>query len=106
MTTSDLFKAVLGYDSARTASIYIVIDRVLLRIADHQANFINFECFNDIEDYDAIVNVVISDDNISDKEFESYLDKRDIQGEMIAVSINDNIKDISEYINSRVKYFA
>jgi hypothetical protein len=105
MTTSELFKAVLGYEAARIESIYIVVDRVLLRIADHQANNVNFECFNDVEDYDAIVNVVISNEFVDESKFETYLDRRNINGQMIVVSESDNVADTAEYILNTIKGF-
>jgi len=104
MTTYQLFEQVTNNETSRANSCYSEIDGVILRIADHQANFSNFECYNDIENAKAVVNVIITNDFVSDKDFESFLDSNDLQGEQIIVSESE-LEEIVEYIKSRINYF-
>jgi len=104
MTTYQLFEQVTNNETSRANSCYSEIDGVILRIADHQANFSNFECYNDIENAKAVVNVIITNDFVSDKDFESFLDSNDLQGEQIIVSESE-LEDIAEYIKLRINYF-
>jgi len=104
MTTYQLFEQVTSSETSRANSCYSEIDGVILRIADHQANFSNFECYNDIENAKAVVNVIITNDFVSEKEFESFLDSNDLQGEQIIVSESE-FEDIAEYIKERINYF-
>jgi hypothetical protein len=102
MTTYQLFEQVTNNQTSRANSCYSEIDGVVLRISDHQANFSNFSCYNDIENSKAIINVIITNDFVSDKDFESFLDSNDLQGEQIIVNDFDGIV---EYIKDRIQYF-
>jgi len=104
MTTYQLFEQVTNNETSRANSCYSEIEGVILRIANHQANFSNFECYNDVENAKAIVNVIITNDFVSDKDFESFLDSNDLQGEQIIV-LESELEDIAEYIKSRINYF-
>ena len=102
METYQLFEKVTNNQTSRANSCYAEIDGVVLRIADHQANFTNFSCYNDIENAKAVINVIITKDFLSEKEFESFLDENDLQGEQIIVNDFDGIVD---YIQERINYF-
>ena len=102
METYQLFEKVTNNQTSRANSCYTEIDGVVLRIADHQANFSNFYCYNDIENAKAVINVIITKDFLSEKEFESFLDENDLQGEQIIVNDFDGIVD---YIQDRINYF-
>jgi len=104
MTTYQLFEQVTNNETSRANSCYSEIEGVILRIADHQANFSNFECYNDVENAKAIVNVIITNDFVSEKDFESFLNSNDLQGEQIIVSESE-LEDIADYIKSRINYF-
>ena len=104
MTTYELFKEITENETSRANSCYSEIDGVILRVADHQANFSNFECYNDIENANAIINVIITNDFVSDKDFESFLDSKGLQGEQIVVNLSE-IEDVSDYIKQRINYF-
>jgi hypothetical protein len=96
MKTYQLIQEVLGYNQSRANSCYMVIEGVLLRIADHQANNDNFEAYN--EDFKAILNVVITDDFMSEKSFNEFLDSKEIQGEFLTVGTNEDLKETAETI--------
>lgn len=98
MNTYELMNAVIGYEQVRTSSCYMVINGVLLRIADHQANFVNFECFNDDEEYNSIVNVIITNNIVNERAFEDYLDSKDMRGEMVVIPTSDDINESADYI--------
>ena len=102
METYQLFEKVTNNQTSRANSCYTEIDGVVLRIADHQANFSNFSCYNDVENAKAVINVIITNDFVSEKEFESFLDENDLQGEQIIVNDFDGIVD---YIQDRINYF-
>ena len=102
METYQLFEKVTNNQTSRANSCYAEIDGVVLRIADHQANFSNFSCYNDVENAKAVINVIITNDFVSEKEFESFLDENDLQGEQIIVNDFDGIVD---YIQERINYF-
>ena len=104
MTTYQLFQEITNNQTSRANSCYAEIDGVILRVADHQANFQNFLCYNDFENAKAILNVIITNDFVSEKEFEYFLDSSDLQGEQIIVSESE-ISNISEYIKERINYF-
>ena len=104
MTTYQLFKEITENETSRANSCYSDIDGVILRVADHQANFSNFECYNDVENAKAIINVIITNDFVSEKDFESFLDSIDLQGEQIIVSESE-VDSISEYVKERINYF-
>lgn len=104
MTTYQLFQEVTNNETSRANSCYSEIDGVILRIADHQANFSNFECYNDVENAKAIINVIITESFVSERDFESFLESNDLQGEQIIVS-EAEIETISDYIKERINYF-
>ena len=96
MRTYELMEKVIGTNQDRANSCYFIIDGVLLRIADHQANNTNFEAYN--EGFNAILNVIISDDFVSEKDFNAYLDENNVNGEILVVSESENIDDVVETI--------
>ena len=104
MTTYQLFQEVTNNETSRSNSCYSEIDGVILRIADHQANFSNFECYNDVENAKAIINVIITEDFVNERDFESFLDSNDLQGEQIIVTESE-FETISDYIKEKINYF-